>query len=223
MKKPVIAIDGPAGAGKSTLARGLAKALKLTYIDTGAMYRSVAWKALRMGADLDDPKALARLAGKLDIGFRPCRGGQKVFADGVDVTKAIRSPESTQGASVVAVVPGVRKAMVRRQRMMGRDGGVVMEGRDIGTVVFPKADVKFFVDASVEERARRRFSEMKGAGVDLTSVQNSIRRRDRRDRGRKDSPLRPAKDAILLDNTGLTKTQSLRRVMSLLKERGLVS
>lgn len=211
-KKPVIAIDGPAGAGKSTLARGLAKSLGLAYVDTGAMYRAVAWKALHLGADLDDPQALTRLAGRMKISFKTGRAGQKVVADGKDVTTVIRTPEVTQTASVVAAVSGVRKAMVRRQRHLGHGGGVVMEGRDIGTVVFPKADVKFFIDASIEERARRRFREMhaKDAGVGLKAIEDAIRRRDRRDRGRKDSPLRPAKDAVLVDTTNLSQDQVLR-------------
>lgn len=212
MKKPTIAIDGPAGAGKSTLARGLAKALRLAYVDTGAMYRAVAWKALHLGADLDDPQALTRLAGRMNISFKTGRAGQKIVADGKDVTVVIRTPEVTQTASVVAAVSGVRRAMVRRQRALGHGGGVVMEGRDIGTVVFPKADVKFFIDASIEERARRRFKEMhaKDAGVGLKAIEDAIRRRDRRDRGRKDSPLRPAKDAVLVDTTNLSQEQVLR-------------
>jgi CMP/dCMP kinase len=217
VKKPVVAIDGPAGAGKSTLARGVAKSLGLTYVDTGAMYRAVAWKALHLGADLDDPRALAALAGRMKISFKPARAGQKVVADGRDVTTVIRTPEVTQTASVVAAVPGVRRALVERQRRLGRKGGVVMEGRDIGTVVFPRADVKFFIDASIEERARRRFKEMhaKDAGVDLKSIEESIRRRDKRDRGRADSPLRPAADAVTVDTTRLTQAQVLKILLSL--------
>jgi len=221
VKAIVIAIDGPAGAGKSTLARGVARVLRLTYVDTGAMYRAVAWKALQMGVHLNDPAALTRLARRLDIRFTPSRKGQKVFADGVDVTRAIRSPEAAQGASCVAVIPGVRRAMVRRQRSFGKGGGVVMEGRDIGTVVFPRADVKYFLTASVDERAHRRFAETRTSGANLKSVADSVRRRDRRDRSRKDSPLRPAKDAILFNNTGLTKEQSLEKVIDFLTQRGM--
>jgi cytidylate kinase len=216
VKRPVVAIDGPAGAGKSTLARGLAEALGLTYVDTGAMYRAVAWKALHLGADLDDPGALGRLARKMRIGFLRNSHGQRVLADGADVTEAVRSPEVTQTASVVAASPGVRRAMVHRQRSLGRDGGVVMEGRDIGTVVFPKADVKFFIDASVRERARRRYKEMhaKDAGVSLAAIEEAIRRRDHRDRNRKDSPLRPAPDAHVVDTTKLSREDVLKRLLS---------
>ncbi len=217
MKKPVVAIDGPAGAGKSTLARGLAEALGLTYVDTGAMYRAVAWKALHLGADLDDPEALGRLALRMRVSFkRRAKGAQRVLADGVDVTDAVRTPEVTQTASVVAAAPGVRHALVRRQRSLGRTGGVVMEGRDIGTVVFPKADVKFFIDASVEERARRRYKEMKAkdAGVSLKAIEDAIRRRDHRDRNRKDSPLRPAPDAHVVDTTRLSQEQVLKKLLA---------
>jgi cytidylate kinase len=214
-KKPVVAIDGPAGAGKSTLARGLAEALGLTYVDTGAMYRAVAWKALHLGADLDDPDALGRLASKMRVSFKQAPRGQRVLADGVDVTDAVRTPEVTQTASVVAAAPGVRRALVRRQRALGHDGGVVMEGRDIGTVVFPRADVKFFIDASVEERARRRYKEMKAkdAGVSLKAIQDAIRRRDHRDRNRKDSPLRPAADAHVVDTTRLSREGVLKTLL----------
>jgi cytidylate kinase len=221
-RKPVISIDGPAGAGKSSLARGLARKLGLTYVDTGAMYRAVAWKALHLGADLDDPDALGLMARRMDVHFKKARAGQRVIADGHDVTEAIRSPQVTQTASVVAAAPGVRKALVRRQRVLGRAGGVVMEGRDIGTVVFPKADVKFFVDASVEERARRRYKEMKAkdAGVSLKVIASAIRRRDLRDRTRKDSPLRPATDACVVDTTHLTQEQVLSALLK--SARGLL-
>jgi cytidylate kinase len=217
VKKPVVAIDGPAGAGKSTLAKGLAEALGLTYVDTGAMYRAVAWKALHLGADLDDPEALTRLASRMRITFKKGAKGraQRIFADGVDVTEPVRTPAVTQTASVVAAAPGVRRALVKRQRAMGHDGGVVMEGRDIGTVVFPKADVKFFIDASVSERARRRYEEMKAkdAGVSLEAIEDAIRRRDHRDRNRKDSPLRPAADAYVVDTTKLSRAQVLRALL----------
>ena len=220
-RKPVIAIDGPAGAGKSTLARGLAGRLGLTYVDTGAMYRAVAWKALHLGADLDDPRALGRLASRLKISFKKVpKGAQKVYADGRDVTEAIRTPEATQAASVVAAVPSVRQALVRRQRELGKGGGVVMEGRDIGTVVFPKADFKVFIDASVKERARRRFEEMKakGSGVSLSAIEAAIRRRDRRDRNREDSPLRPAPDARIVDTTTFTPEKTLETLSGLIQK-----
>jgi cytidylate kinase len=209
VRKFAVAIDGPAGAGKSTAARGLAEELGLTYVDTGAMYRAVAWKAIRAG--LRDPDALSRLASRTKIQFRKTRAGRRILADGLDVTDAIRSPEVSQGASLVAVVPGVRRALVRRQRAMARAGGVVMEGRDIGTVVLPDADFKFFIDASVKERARRRWEEMRGGSVRaaLKDVERDILRRDRRDRGRKDSPLRPADDAVVVDTTKNRAAQTL--------------
>jgi cytidylate kinase len=217
----VIAIDGPAGAGKSTLARGLARALGFTYVDTGAMYRAVAWKALERGVPLDSPVALARLAAQMDIVFKPKKGGQEIIVDGVAVGATLRTPEVTQVASVVATVPGVRRALVQRQRDLGRGGRVVMEGRDIGTVVFPRANIKFFLEASPQERARRRYEEIKKKGeeIPLAVLAAAIRRRDNKDRSRTKSPLRPAKDAIRIDSTGLSPRQSLAHILILVKQK----
>ncbi len=195
----VIAVDGPAGAGKSSAARGLARALGFRHIDTGAMYRAAAWAALRAGVPLDAEKALIRVVGKTRFDFTD--GATRV--DGVDVAGAIRTPEVAGAASAIAVRPRLRKILVDRQRRMGRGGGVVMEGRDVGTVVFPRAHVKFFLDATPEERARRRWKELraKGPAPALAEILRSIRERDDRDRNRAASPLRAAADAVVVDTT----------------------
>ncbi len=212
MKGLVIAMDGPSGTGKSTAARGLARKLGFLYLDTGAMYRAVALKALRSKVGLDHSTALTRLAERARISFRRGPAGKvKVFLDGLDVTRAIRRPEVSEAASRAAVVPGVRRAMVKQQRRIGRAGGIVAEGRDIGTVVFPKAPLKFFMTASLAERARRRCEELKEAGhpVSLAQVRREVHRRDQRDRSRSVAPLRPARGAIRLDNTKLQSGQVL--------------
>lgn len=198
----VIAVDGPAGAGKSSAARGLARALGFRHIDTGAMYRAAAWAALRAGVPLDNEAALLRVAGRTRFDFTD--GATRV--DGQDVAGAIRTPEVAGAASAIAVRPRLRKILVDRQRRMGRGGGVVMEGRDVGTVVFPRAPVKFFLDATPEERARRRWKELraKGAAPRLGEILRSIRERDERDRTRAASPLRAAADAVVIDTTGYT-------------------
>src|SRR5437016_10842632 len=202
---PIVAIDGPVGAGKSTVARAVAQRLRFRYVDTGAMYRSVAWAALQRGISLSDERAVTALAQSLQIDFVTDPEGQRVLVDGVDVTDLIRIPQVSDGASIVSVYPGVREAMVTIQRRMGVDGGVVMEGRDIGTVVFPDAEIKVFLDASLDERARRRFEELKarGAGVDLESVRKAEEERDRRDRTRNHSPLRAAPDAVVSESKGV--------------------
>lgn len=202
----MIAIDGPVGAGKSSAARTLARRLGYRYVDTGAMYRAVAWRALRDAVPLADAVRLGVLARRLLIRFVPRHRGPRVFVGRRDVTRAIRSPAVAEASSRVSTHPSVRRALVARQRALGARGGIVMEGRDIGTVVFPRADLKIFLDASPEERARRRWTELrrKGGGASLGGVLREIRRRDRRDQRRPVSPLRPARDAIRLDTTGLT-------------------
>ena len=179
------------------------------------MYRAVAWKALSLGMDLKDPAALARLAGRLDIRFRPSRGEQRVFTDGIDLTKAIRLPEATRGASLVAVVPGVRRAMVHRQRSLGRRGGVVMEGRDIGTVVFPRADAKIFLHATPDERARRRHGDLRDDEVDasLEEVREQQQQRDLQDTSRTESPLQVARGSVVVDTTALTLDEVVERLI----------
>jgi cytidylate kinase len=211
----VIAIDGPAGAGKSTVARAAAQALGFTYLDSGAMYRSVALAALDAGVDLDDNEALGRLAAGLDLVL----DGNRVELDGAEVSARIRSHEVSEAASRVSVHPQVRAAMVERQRSLIATANFVAEGRDIGTVVSPEAPLKVFLNASDEERARRRATE---SGEPLGRVQEAIEARDGRDRGREHGALRAAEDAIELDTTGLGVDEVVERVVELARGRGLV-
>ena len=207
---PVVAIDGPAGSGKSTVARAVAKRLGVAYLDTGAMYRSVTFAALRDGVDPADGEALAKLAAGLDIQL-----GDRVLVDGVDATAAIRGPEVTAVVSAVSAHPPVRTEMVRRQRSWAAEhGGGVAEGRDIGTVVFPDADVKVFLTASEEERARRR--QQDDRTPDVTAVAAELARRDSLDSTRTASPLRPADDAVVIDTTGRTVDDVVDQVVGLL-------
>jgi len=216
----IIAIDGPVGSGKSTLARRVAELMGYVYIDTGAMYRSIALKALRRGVALDAADSLTALASNTRIDLRAQDGGQQVLLDGEDVTSAIRTPEVAQAASKVAVVPGVRRVLVAEQRRAGGQGGVVMEGRDIGTVVFPDAELKIFLTASPETRAERRWREhqQKGDAIDLARTLDEIRERDRRDREREDSPLVRAKDATVVDSTAMEPEEVARLVVMLARE-----
>lgn len=211
----VIAIDGPAGAGKSTVARALATELGFTYLDSGAMYRCVALAALRRDLDLDDAEAMAELAGKIAISL----GGDTVELDGEDVSTEIREPAVSEASSRVSVHPGVREAMVARQRELIAAGHYVAEGRDIGTVVSPESPLKVFLTASAEERARRR-AEQTGEGPE--AVLAAQRERDRRDETREHSALRAADDAVELDTTGLDQGEVVTRIASLARERGLV-
>ena len=217
----VIAIDGPVGAGKSTVARALAQRLGYRYVDTGAMYRSVAWQATHGGIDLNDRAAVAEVARAIEIEFVPGAGGQRVVAQGTDVTEAIRSPRMSEGASVVSAYPEVREALVALQRRMGEGGGVVMEGRDIGTVVFPNAEVKIYLDASLDNRARRRHEELraKGEAITFEGVREALRERDHRDSTRAHSPLRAAPDAVVIDSTTLTVAQVVDEIMRQLPAR----
>jgi cytidylate kinase len=216
----IIAIDGPVGSGKSTLARRVAELMGYVYIDTGAMYRSIALKALRRGVALAAVDALTALAADTRIDLRARDGGRQVFLDGEDVTSAISTPEVAQAASKVAVVPGVRRVLVAEQRRAGGQGGVVMEGRDIGTVVFPDAELKVFLTASPEIRAERRWREhqQKGDSIDLARTLQEIRERDRRDREREDSPLVRAKDAVIVDSTAMEPEEVARLVVMLARE-----
>jgi cytidylate kinase len=220
-RRLVIAIDGPSGAGKSTAGRALAARLGYAFVDTGAMYRAVALKALRSGVSLEDGGRLADLARRTRISLTA--DGRGVTVDGQDATAAIRAPDVSAAASRVSAHPAVRLEMVARQREMGERGGVVMDGRDIGTVVFPDADVKFYVDADPACRARRRAEELlaAGAGVDAASMHREIRDRDHADMTRPDSPLTRAADAIELDTTALTPEQVLERMLEIVDaERG---
>ena len=219
MNKLIIAIDGPVGSGKSTLARRVAEVMSYVYIDTGAMYRALALKALRRGISLDAPDQLVALARETRIDLRAQDGTQRVFLDGEDVTAAIRTPEVSQAASKVAVVPGVRQVLVAEQRRAGEQGGVVMEGRDIGSVVFPDAGLKIFLTASPEVRAERRWHEhqQKGEAIDLARTLEEIRERDQRDRGRSTSPLVRAPDAVVVDSTAMEPEEVARLVVMLAK------
>ena len=209
---PIVAIDGPAGAGKSTVARQLARRLGFTIIDTGAIYRSVALAAQRAGVSWDDDPGLARL---LDAGLGLTFRGERVLLRGEDVTEAIRTPEISRGASVVSARPVVRQKLLQLQRDLGRAAprGAVLEGRDIGTVVFPDADVKFFLTASDEARAQRRHAELaeKGLSVPLPEVLADQRRRDKDDTERAIAPLRAAADAVVVDTTGFDLGQVVER------------
>jgi cytidylate kinase len=199
----VIAIDGPVGAGKSTAARRVAEVLGYIYIDSGAMYRALGWKAVQSGVDLQDPTRLAELAAATDIRVTAGRSGPRVLVDGEDVTDALRTPAMDRASSLVSVVPEVRRRLVAIQRALAKEGGVVMDGRDIGTVVFPGADVKFYLDADPAVRATRRLEDLRRSGVEVAPemVQTDVARRDERDRQRDASPLQPAADAIRIDST----------------------
>jgi cytidylate kinase len=207
-RKPIIAIDGPAGAGKTTAARNLAEKLGLIYLDTGATFRAVALKAIREGASLDDEPSLLALAERCDIVFAGDRL-ERILLDGEDVSRAIREPSVALASSRVAVHPRVRAHLVRLWRRIGAKGGVILEGRDIGTEVFPDAEIKFFLDAGQAERASRRFREQGSAGVTLDGVKRELEERDETDRSRAHSPLRQAEDAIRVDTTHLTPEETL--------------
>ena len=220
MKKLVVAIDGPAGAGKSTIAKLAAEKLGYAYIDTGAMYRSVAWKFLQTGEAFDEA-LISKLSQEMVIEFKPEANVNRVFVDGTEVTAAIRSAEVTANVSRVAAIGAVREAMVDQQRRMGEVGGVLMDGRDIGTVVFPNAEVKIFLTATVEERAMRRYKELvaKGEQVDLKQLQKDIAERDKQDMEREISPLRQAEDAIYLDTSDMTIDEVTAYILNLVGEK----
>ncbi|MDK2991753.1 MAG: CMP/dCMP kinase [Clostridiales bacterium] len=214
-----IAIDGPAGAGKSTVAKLLAKQLNIIYLDTGAMYRAIALKAIEQGVDVSDTDALSVLLEDTDIDISYVDEQQHVLLDGRDVTDIIRTPEVSDGASKVAVIPAVRLKLVELQRRIARMHDVVMDGRDIGTFVLPNADVKFYLTASIEERARRRLEEMRARGYEhsLDDVRDDIRARDKNDSEREFAPLRKADDAILIDSTDKTVDEVVEEMLSFIR------
>lgn len=220
-RRPIVTIDGPTAAGKSTVARGVAQRLGFGYVDTGAMYRSVALAAIRRGVDLADSAALEQIAATLQIESRPEDSGERVLVGGEDATTAIRRPEVSAAASVVGAMPGVRAALVARQRALAAAGGVVMEGRDIGTVVLPDAEVKVFLLASLDARAERRHAELiaRGVVVTLDEVRRQEAERDQRDQTRAHSPLRAAPDAVVLDTTAQTPEQIIEAIVRLVQER----
>jgi cytidylate kinase len=219
--KLIIAIDGPVGSGKSTVARRVAELLGYTHLDSGAMYRGVAWKALRDGVPLDSPEQLAALARAVHIDLTLRGGKLRVILDGEDITDLIRTHAVSNAASIVAVVPGVRHPMVAEQRRAGAKGGVVMEGRDIGSVVFPQADLKIYLDASPEVRAVRRQTELleKGEPLELEKVLADVIERDRRDKAREMSPLIRAADAVVVDNTAMDAEETARVIVLLAQEK----
>jgi CMP/dCMP kinase len=212
----IIAIDGPSGAGKGTIARAVAAALGYRHVDSGAMYRAVGWKALRAGLSLTDEDAVAALADRSTIDLT----GDAVVIDGDDVSRAIRTPEIDRAAAAVARLPRVREVLVGRQRALGAGGGIVMEGRDIGTVVFPHADLKFYLDASDEERARRRALDPAHSGAtSIAEVASALLERDQSDRTRQASPLYAASDAIVVDTTGRSISFVVDAVLNAIKSR----
>ncbi len=215
-KRYIIAIDGPSGSGKSTVSRELAKRMGYLYIDTGAMYRASALCADRQDVNLDDTDQLTRMLAGLDIRFSWERQGLRTLLHGQDVSEAIRTPEMSMAASRISAISAVRQRLLELQRDMGRERGVVMEGRDIGTVVFPDADIKFFLMAAASERARRRYEELKerGADADYESVLLEIEQRDENDSNRTHAPLRAAEDAITIDSSKLTINQVVDQMIS---------
>lgn len=220
-KKTSIAIDGPAGSGKSTTAKLVAKELGLQYVDTGAMYRAVALKILKTNTDPNDIDKISKLVKDIDISFKTDNNELKIFLDGEDVTEAIRNPEVTNLSSPISAIPSVREAMVNLQKNLGKNGGVVMEGRDIGTVVMPDADIKIFLIASLHERTKRRHLELQKKGIekDFYELEKEILARDVRDSSREISPLTKAPDAIEIDTTNLTIEEQVEKIVSIAKER----
>ena len=217
-----VAIDGPASAGKSTVAKLVAKRFGYIYCDTGAMYRSVTWAALAKNITLDNVTAIIKLAQEITISFEPGADEQRVFVDGHEVTKAIRSNEVAENVSAVAAIPEVRSEMVKEQRKIATQGGIVMDGRDIGTTVLPNAPVKIFLVASAHERARRRFEENQAKGIatsTLEELQRAIELRDQKDSTRKVSPLTKAKDAIVIDSTHLTINQVVSEISKIIEKK----
>lgn len=214
----IITIDGPAGAGKSTVSRMLARRLNYVYLDTGAMYRAVALEVLKEGIDPGDEKALERLCEEIAISFAEDSRGQRILCQGEDVTEQIREPEVSWMASTVSMKRPVREAMVALQRKMGAQGRLVAEGRDTGTVVFPRADTKFFLVADPGERALRRFRELRAQGKEAKpeEVEEEVRRRDDQDSSRDLSPLKPAEDAHLIDSTRVTPEEVVERILEVL-------
>lgn len=216
-----IAIDGPAGAGKSTISKGAAKRLGFVYIDTGAMYRAIGLAAVRRGIDTADAEGVKSILGDVDVEIRHNENGQLIFLNGEDVSADIRLPEISVAASDVAVIPEVRLKLVELQRKLAADTDVIMDGRDIGTYVLPDAELKIYLTASVEERANRRCRELKEKGVetDFEAVKADIEYRDKNDSGREFAPLKPADDSVYMDNTDMTLEESIDKVCELAQSR----
>lgn len=219
----IIAIDGPAASGKTTLAKRLARELNYLFFDTGILYRAVTWLALMRGEDLHDEDRMTRLVQELDIELRPDpqTGETRIYFQGRDISRDLYSPQVDAWVSVVAAHPGVRTALKDVQRRIALQGGIIVVGRDIGTVIVPEADVKIYLDASLEERARRRYQEARSRGheVSFEQVLEDMRRRDALDSSRDTAPLRPAEDAFILKTNGLSPEEVFQRVMALIRER----
>jgi cytidylate kinase len=220
---PVLAIDGPSGSGKGTIAARLADILGWHRLDSGALYRSVGLAATRQGMPLDDADRLARLTADIDLSFSTRGGTELVQLDGCDITEAIRAEDAGRAASAVAALPAVRAALLQRQRDFARAPGLVADGRDMGTVVFPAADLKVFLTASAEERARRRYKQLKEKGIDvsLRGLSKGITERDERDSSRSVAPLKPAEDARVLDSTDLSPMEVVRQILDWLRAERL--
>ena len=214
-KRAVITIDGPAGAGKTSIAKIVSRKLGYNYIDTGAMYRAISWKAFRKKIDLKAKEKLIKMVRDTKIKLKNRAGMVRVHLDGKDVTNKIRSKRLAEGASILATIPEVREQLVKIQRRLGSSGGIVVEGRDIGTVVFPRADYKFYLDASIKERALRRYRELKAKGErgKLAELEKAIRSRDKRDRTRGVAPLKIASDAIIIDSTYMSKKEVVEFIL----------
>jgi len=225
VRKPIIAIDGPAGAGKSTIAKILAQNLNLIYLDTGAMYRAITWAVLQEKLSFENEPAIAHMAETCEIELLPATSlgfTTQVKLNGVDVTREIRSHDVTKNVSAIAAQAGVRTALVAQQQALGKSGGIVMEGRDIGTIVFPDAEIKIFLTASVDERANRRQQDLVAQGLtapELSTIKLAIGERDRADSDRKISPLRQAENAIILNTDGLTIEMVVQKITELYSER----
>ena len=220
----VITVDGPAGAGKSTVSKILARKLSYIYLDTGALYRAFAYKVAGEGIPADDEKRLSGLCAGINVSLKNVNSNISIFVDDEDVTEKIRTQEIGMLASKVSAVPVVRKTLLSIQRETGKNGGIVAEGRDMGTVVFPDADFKFFLNASVAERSRRRFTELveKGESANFEEVKRDLIMRDRQDSERKIAPLKPSKDSIVIDSTGMSITDVVENIMKIIKKNSIL-
>ncbi|MFH1239185.1 MAG: (d)CMP kinase [bacterium] len=214
-KKIIVTIDGPAGSGKTTVASLTAGKLGYLHIDSGSMYRGLTWKVLQKKINLNDTPGIIKTVRRTKLVLKQGRGKNKVLIDGKDVTAKLRTAEINANINTVAAIPAVRQCLMKIQHWLGKKGGIVMEGRDIGTVVFPRAEKKFYLDASIKERAVRRFKELREAGkrADLADIERSIRRRDKKDQTRRTHPLRIPEDAVVIDTTGLSIKQVTARIL----------
>ena len=221
MKKFAVAVDGPAGSGKSTVAKAIARELGIIYVDTGAMYRTVAYDCIQKGVDLSSEAAVAACLEEMKMEILPEEGGQRILLNGEDITAKIRTPEIGKGASQVAVYGSVRSRLTQMQQELAAEHSVIMDGRDIGTVVLPQAEVKIYLDAGVEERARRRVGELEQQGrtADLETIKKEIQARDENDMNRALNPLRCAEDAVRLDSTGLGIEEVKEKILSCIAEK----